>query len=88
MIEGQVLEARPSAAICLALIDAANNCYNTYEARCVLTLRSGKQFTGKLEKKPSGFMTSAHMKNDAGGWVTVDSLEIVAVETFIEGNRL
>jgi len=88
MIEGQLLEARPSAAICLALSDAANNCFNNYDARCVLTLRNGTQFTGKLEKDPSGFMTNAHMKNDAGGWITVDSLEIVAVEVYIRGNRL
>jgi len=88
MVEGQVLEARPSAAICLALADAANNCYNNYEARCTLTLRSGKQFTGKLEKDPDGFMTNAHMKNGAGGWVTVDSLEIIAIETFIKDNQL
>ena len=88
MVEGQVLEARPSAAICLALADVANNCYNKNDARCILTLRNGKQFTGKLEKDPDGFMTTAHMKNDAGGWVTVDSLEIVAVEVFIKGNRL
>ena len=80
MTEGQLLEARPSAAICLALADAANNCYNNYDARCTLTLRSGVQFTGRLEKDPGGFVTDAHMKNDRKGWVTVDSLEIVAVE--------
>jgi len=86
-VEGQLLEARPSAAICLALADAANNCINNYDARCTLTLRNGAQFTGRLDKDPDGFFTNAHMKNDYKGWITVDSLEIVAVEVYLRTQR-
>lgn len=81
-VEGQLLEIRPNAAICLALHDAATNCFNDYDARVTLTLRSGAQFTGKLERDPSGFVTDARLQNDRNGWVMVDTVEIVAVEAF------
>lgn len=61
----------------LSLHDAATNCSRD-GATAILTLRSGVQLSGKLER-PSADPLSAHIKT-ATGWITVLVEEIVAVE--------
>lgn len=65
------------SAINLALHDAATNCIRD-GATATLTLRSGVQIIGKLEK--SNLRDTAHLKTDRDGWATVLAEEIVAVE--------
>jgi hypothetical protein len=75
----------PSTGIALALTDAAKNCAANSLARVTLTLSSGIQIKGSLE---GGLLpTLAHLKNDEGGWATVEPGEIVAVETWLKEHR-
>lgn len=69
-------------SIQLALVDAANNCARQ-NARVVITIRSGVQFEGTLEKSNAGFhtMSSVMLYTKIGGWVAVALDEIVAVES-------
>jgi hypothetical protein len=61
----------------LALVDAANNCVRE-NAQATLTLKSGVQFTGKLEKPSPSFPDTVHLKTPSG-WVTIDRDELAAV---------
>lgn len=63
----------------LALIDAANNCQRQ-DALAVVTLKSGVQIEGKLQKSDYSSET-AHLVINGGGWATVDKAEIAAVES-------
>lgn len=63
----------------ISLIDAANNCSRD-GAQATLTLRSGKEITGRLEKPQSGADT-AHVKLVDGGWATALIEEIAAIES-------
>lgn len=65
------------SAIRLALHDAATNCSRD-GATAVLTLRSGKQVSGQLEKPT--VTDTAHVKTLTGGWATVLVAEIAVVE--------
>ena len=60
----------------LALADAANNCVRE-NAQATLTLKSGVQFTGKLEK-PLPYPETVHLTTPSG-WVTIDRDELAAV---------
>lgn len=64
--------------ITLALADAANNC-KRQDATAVITLKSGVQYEGKLDREKLDTGT-AHMELNHGGWVTLDKDEIAAVE--------
>lgn len=62
----------------ISVIDAANNCVRE-NAVATVTLRSGVQFTGELEKPTQAESTTVHMKTGREGWSTIDFEEIVAV---------
>jgi hypothetical protein len=62
----------------LALADAANNC-DREGATAIITLKSGVQYEGKLDREKLDTGT-AHMTLTHGGWVTIDKDEIAAVE--------
>lgn len=71
----------------LALADAANNCVRE-GALVTITLKSGVQYTGKLERVTGSDFGTRHMKidkpaypGDGGGWVTMLTGEIAAVES-------
>jgi hypothetical protein len=66
-------------SIGLALADAANNC-TRQGATATLTLRSGVQIAGRLERSVADLGT-AHIKKPDGGWAAVREDEIAAVET-------
>ncbi len=61
----------------IALADAAANCERD-GAEAELTLRSGREFRGKLERNAT---QTAHLKLPDGGWSTVLVEEIVAVSS-------
>lgn len=61
----------------ISLHDAANNCSRD-GAVATLTLRSGIQFTGKLEK-PGVNSPTVHMETDGQGWTTIERDELAAV---------
>lgn len=63
----------------LALADAANNC-SRQGAKATLTLRSGVQFTGKLQPESAADLGTRHLHTE-GGWITVVTDEIAAVES-------
>jgi hypothetical protein len=65
--------------LAIALLDAATNCEKD-NATVILTLRSGREIGGKLERWQSG-ATTAHIKSKDGGWSTVRIEEIAAVST-------
>lgn len=67
-------------SINLALHDAATNCARD-NAICTLTLKSGVQLVGHLEKAPSGFakQVTLYMRTDGCGWTTVVKDEVAAV---------
>lgn len=64
----------------LTLFDAATNCSRD-GAVAKLTLRSGAEFEGKLEKPGSASASTAHMKIGGEGWATILIEEIAAVST-------
>lgn len=68
-----------NSVINLALNDAATNCRRD-SAVATITLKSGVQLSGELEKPSEAFSTTAHIKFKDGGWATIDREEIVAVE--------
>lgn len=61
----------------LAIVDAAKNCAEK-GAIATISLRSGLQFGGVLERPPSPGFDTIHMQVDQG-WITIDVDEIVAV---------
>jgi hypothetical protein len=63
------------SAMGIALRDAEINCERD-GGEAVLTLRSGKEVRGRLER---GVNTTAHLKTVGGGWSTVLIEEIAAV---------
>lgn len=63
----------------LALADAARNC-TRQGAKATITLCSGVQYTGKLERSAVDNGT-AHLQLEHGGWVTIGEDEIAAVES-------
>jgi hypothetical protein len=69
-----------SASMNLALHDAATNCARD-GATAILTLRSGVQITGGLEKLGGADLGTRHVKTETG-WATITTDEIVAVEVF------
>lgn len=66
-------------SINLALADAAVNC-SKEGATAVITLRSGVQLVGKLERQNTADLGTRHMRTDSGGWITFATDEVVAVE--------
>lgn len=66
-------------SIGLALADAASNCAR-YGATATLTLRSGVRITGELKRENSTYGITVRLRKPDGGWATVDTDEIVAVE--------
>lgn len=68
--------------LAIALLDAAKNCALD-DATAVLTLRSGRELSGKLEAPPSAART-AHVTH-GGGWSTVRISEIAAVTAVPKG---
>lgn len=64
-------------SLAIALADAANNCARD-SAEAVLTLRSGREIRGELERNATN---TAHLKTADGGWSTVLVEEIAAVTT-------
>lgn len=69
----------------ISLIDAATNCQRD-GAIAIVTIRGSAQFTGKLDKPDSADPKSAHIKNLNGGWATILTDEIVAIETRRSGS--
>jgi hypothetical protein len=70
--------AEIDSAMRLALYDAADNCAR-HGATVILTLRSGQQIAGQLQKATTSGDTTAHVKTASGGWVTVLIAEIAAI---------
>ena len=68
------------ASMGIALADAATNCTRD-GATAILTLRSGVQITGKLEKVGGADLGTRHLKTETG-WATIATDEIVGVEVF------
>lgn len=66
------------STIRLSLHDAASNCIE-HNAIAVLTLRSGVQLRGKLERPSPNFDTTVHLET-RGGWITALMEEIAAIE--------
>lgn len=64
----------------LALADAANNC-NREGALATITLRSGREVTGRLEQKSGADLGTRIVHKRSGGWTTVRVEEIAAVES-------
>jgi len=64
-------------SLAIALIDAATNCERD-GASALLTLRSGREISGKLDKRVGGSLT-VHVKLSDGGWSAVLVDEIAAV---------
>jgi hypothetical protein len=64
----------------LALADAAKNC-NEQGASATLTLRSGVQIVGKLERESGADLGTRHVHHRHGGWTTVRVEEVAAVES-------
>lgn len=62
----------------IALLDAATNCARD-GAEAILTLHSGVQYQGELERKEVVIGT-VQMHLGGGGWVTIDRSQIAAVE--------
>lgn len=62
----------------LALLDAATNCQRV-GATATLTLKSGVQLTGKLQRSRAGDLL-AHIRRQDGGWASALVEEIAAVE--------
>jgi hypothetical protein len=62
----------------IALFDAATNCARD-GATAIVTLRSGVQLEGKLER-PYPNPTTGHLKTKDGGWITFCVEEVAAVE--------
>lgn len=69
---------RPGLGI--ALIDAATNCSRD-GATATVTLKSGVRISGKLQRPTMADPPDAHIQKDDGGWATIDTNEIAAVET-------
>jgi hypothetical protein len=67
-------------SIQLALHDARNNCMRA-GATATITLRSGVQYSGKLERPEHAPI----LRKKDGGWVAIDTDEIAAVETTPHG---
>lgn len=65
-------------SIDLALADAANNCARQ-GATAVVTLRSGIQLEGQLERASGADLGTGHLKT-GGGWATFRVEEVAAVE--------
>ncbi|HEX7926474.1 MAG TPA: hypothetical protein VF678_02715 [bacterium] len=64
--------------ILIAISDAARNCRD-YGAVATVTLRSGVQLVGRLEAGPAHLDTTAHLKQNDGGWSTFLLEEVAAV---------
>ncbi len=69
--------------LAIALLDAASNCQRE-GATVVLTLRSGREIKGKLERWQPG-ATTAHVETNDGGWSTVRIDEIAAISAVPSG---
>lgn len=65
-------------SIRLALADAAKNCEECGAMAVVMLKTSGIQYEGKLKRER--VLESQHMELDHGGWVTIDTEEVAAVE--------
>lgn len=65
-------------SINLALADAANNCVRE-GALTTLTLRSGVEIVGKLQRVGPSDLGTVHIRHGNGGWTTVIVSEIGAV---------
>lgn len=70
-------------SIRLALVDAAKNCAER-GATATITLKSGVQFKGKLQRASA--ITDTHeLRIDSGlGWVTFLVSEVAAVEASVQ----
>lgn len=66
-------------SINLALVDAANNCVRVH-AKAVITLHSGIQYEGELEREKVD-MGTVSVNTKKGGWVVIDKEQIAAVES-------
>lgn len=66
-------------SIRIALVDAANNCVRE-GATATITLRSGVQVTGKLQRNEAN-MDSYVVRLPGGGWVVILIEEVAAVES-------
>lgn len=64
----------------IALVDAAKNC-SAQGATATITLKSGVQISGALERPSNAFPDTAHIQKRDGGWATFDGEEIAMVET-------
>lgn len=87
-VEGQIHEIAyadlpiADSTMVLALADAAGNC-EKHGAVAVLYLRSGAELRGKIDRtheRAFPLQRTVHIKNEFGGWATIASNEIIAVE--------
>lgn len=69
----------------LSIHDAATNCTRD-GARAEITLKSGVQFDGKLEKPSHSGFDTVHMKTRDSGWATIQFDEVAAVRTYKPGD--
>lgn len=70
-----------SSYLSIAIHDAARNCSRD-GATAVLTLRSGHQIVGTLQTPgPVDGAVTVHIRTENGGWATVLTEEIAAVES-------
>lgn len=63
----------------IALLDARNNCRD-HGAKVVVTLKSGVQLKGRLERVDDG---TGHIRYDLG-WMTFLVSEVAAVESRVD----
>jgi hypothetical protein len=63
----------------IALVDAANNCARE-GAKATVTLKSGVQITGRLDRPRNGERGTGHVYTEGGGWATfrIDEVAMVA----------
>lgn len=68
------------AWLVLSLVDARNNCRD-YGATVELYLRGGQTIVGKLDSEMNQHPEdTVHLKMRLGGWATILTSEIIAVE--------
>jgi hypothetical protein len=70
---------RDAVSLNLALRDAAKNCQG-HDAQAILTLRSGKEFTGILLTLDGTTLPESVRLETPTGWATIITDEIAAVE--------
>jgi hypothetical protein len=63
----------------LALSDAAKNCAEQ-GATAIVTLRSGAQLEGSLQRDSGADLGTRHFRTSLGGWITFCVEEVAAVE--------